>query len=99
MFDSIASFLGHVLYEVLWVKIVFHFVKKTNWGRNFTAIGLWWTVFVSTILFIVVLTFSLSLLKKMSFSSAPIAILITLLIWTPLAIVAGKYLHKVGNME
>lgn len=97
MLDFIASFFGHVFYEVIWVNIVFSFVKKTNWGKDFTAMGLWWTVFVSTILFIVILACSLLFLKKFSFSSTPIALLITFLIWTPVAIIVSKYLRKVGK--
>ena len=97
MLDFIASFLGRVLYEVIWVKIIFSFVKRTKWGKNFTATGLWWTVFVSTVLFIIVLACSLFLLKMVPFSSVPIALLITLIIWAPLVIVTGKYLHKVGR--
>ncbi len=97
MLDFLASFIGHVLYEIIWVKIIFSFVKRTHWGRNFTAIGLWWTVFVSTILLIVVLTCSLFLLKMLSFSNVPIAIFVTFIIWVPLVKITGKYLHKVGG--
>lgn len=85
MFDSLFSSLGYFLYEVIWVNVVLHFVKKTSWGKDFTAIRLWWTVFFSVILFIITIIVMLSMIDNRAY-----AFITTSIFWLVGTAIIGK---------
>lgn len=85
MFDFLLSSLGHFLYEVIWVNVVLRFVKKTSWGKDFTAIRLWWTVFVSVILFIATIVVMLYIVDNRTY-----ALVTTIIFWLFGTLIIGK---------